>query len=107
MEGVKEGFKKGYQKGRELTQADEIEELLLDAYKKLYLIPDELREPLKKLAELLFEQTKEFFPDELAELLTEEEQLERFKGTLEVGILQLLVGMKERAQTQTIKGYEG
>ena len=102
-----EGFKKGFQKGSELTQTDEIEELLLEVYRKLYLIPDELREPLKKLVELLFEQTKEFFPNELAELLTEEEQLERFKGTLEVGILQLLVGMKERKRIETIKGYGG
>ena len=106
MDATKEGFEKEYEKGRELAQAGEIEELLLEVYRKLYLIPDELREPLKKLVELLFEQTKEFFPDELTELLAGEEKREQFKGTLAIGVLQFLVGAKEQAiRTRVTEGY--
>lgn len=99
----REKFVRGYEKGKDAAHHVELGEIFMEVYQKLYLIPDELREPLMKLVELTYQDSKDFFPEELVDVLGEKEQNDKVLDLLGIGLLQFMMGLKMDAESQPKK----
>jgi len=97
----KEQFEKEFEAGRKMMEGDEeLKELCTRVYNHLYLIPEELRDPMTKIGIRYLEEMKKLHPEIMNKVIDElakAEKLEMVIDVIGVGVIQLMVGLKHEA----------